>query len=59
MLKKRDPGGAGKKNLNVTAARRSSYSVGTVSVAFRFAPSVLRNVAFRFAPSVLRKTSGA
>jgi hypothetical protein len=47
MLKKRDPGGAGKKNLNVTAARRSSYSVGTVSVAFRFAPSVLR------------KTSGA
>jgi hypothetical protein len=47
MLTKRDPGAAGKRISNVTAARRSSYSAGTV------------NVAFRFAPGVLRKTSGA
>jgi hypothetical protein len=47
MVRKRNPGGAEKRNLNATAVRRSSYSAGTA------------NAAFRFAPSVLKKTSGA
>ena len=47
MLKKKDPGGAAKKSINVIAAGRSNYSAGTV------------NVDFRFVRHVLQKTSGA
>ena len=38
MLEKKDPGDAGKRNLNVTAVRKSNYSAGTANAASRFAP---------------------
>jgi hypothetical protein len=44
MLKKRDYGGAGKRNLNVTAVRRNIYSAGTVNAAFRSVSSVSRKI---------------
>jgi hypothetical protein len=42
MCPKKNPGGAIKRNSNVTAVRRNSYSAGTANAAFRSAAAVLR-----------------
>ena len=44
MVKIKDPEGAGKKSLFVTAAGRNNYSAGTVNAVFRYVLHVLRKI---------------